>query len=153
MDSFGLSVSCSVCHVCLCLLVCHVCLSCLSCLSCLLDLSVCDVCLSCLLVCYVYLSLSLLVHFCSGERWAVRDHENLVCEAVTDMESFATVHETLSRAIEEAEAKNADPNKVQAAKSLRFEAQNDRGIGPILRIRDCPVRDSNSPQWSEGKGL
>mmetsp|Transcript_53797 Transcript_53797/g.125766 ORF Transcript_53797/g.125766 Transcript_53797/m.125766 type:complete len:498 (+) Transcript_53797:57-1550(+) len=64
-----------------------------------------------------------LVHKCQQLKAKLESEisltEAMQVDAVTDLESFTEVHETLSRAIEEALAKNADPQRVQAAKALR----------------------------------
>merc|ERR1719291_1111657 len=64
-----------------------------------------------------------LVHQCSMRRAKLESEialgEAMQVQTVPDFDEFQGVHEMLTTAIEDAELKNADPARVDAAKALR----------------------------------
>jgi len=50
------------------------------------------------------------------------------CQVITHLDMFGEVHENLSKAIEDAEAKNADPQRVVGAKTLRRKLMSEASL-------------------------
>jgi len=59
------------------------------------------------------------------------------CQVITHLDMFGEVHENLSKAIEDAEAKNADPQLVQRAKTLRRKLMSEASL---LRAVEGPQK-------------
>jgi hypothetical protein len=62
---------------------------------------------------------------------------SMQCQVITHLDMFSEVHENLSRAIEDAEAKNADPPRIQAAKMLRRKLMSEASL---LRAVEGPQK-------------
>jgi hypothetical protein len=82
-----------------------------------------------------------LVHQCRQVKAKLESEIQLVqamqCQVITHLDMFGEVHENLSKAIEDAEEKNADPNRVVGAKTLRRKLMSEASL---LRAVEGPQK-------------
>merc|ERR1711865_571892 len=73
-----------------------------------------------------------LVHQCRQVKAKLESEIQLVqamqCTVITNLDTFAEVHENLSQAIDDAELKNADPQRVIGAKTLRRKLMSEASL-------------------------